>query len=122
MLETLRTDSDGQLKTNSKNILPQNGTQYIVGDPRATQTPMLALVHSLFVRLHNEIAKNLAKINPKWNGTQLFFNSRRLNIAIYQGIVYNEWLPLFIGLKSGCRFPAFFESIIFFLFFIKICS
>ncbi|XP_055302477.1 peroxidase-like [Sitodiplosis mosellana] len=101
-LTTLRTNSSGLLRTNSKNILPQSGTIYVAGDRRVNQTPMLALLHSLFFRLHNTIAKNLASVNPKWNDNDLFFNSRRLSIAIYQSIVYNEWLPLFIG-KRVCE-------------------
>lgn len=96
-LATLRTNSSGLLLTNSKNILPQNNNRYIAGSGAVNQTPMIALLHSLFHRLHNTIAKNLANINPKWSDDELFFNSRRLNIAIYQSIVYNEWLPLFIG-------------------------
>lgn len=97
-LNSLRSHSGGLFKLDPKNILPtnENGT-FIAGDARAGQTPMLALIHSLFYRLHNIIAKRLSRVNKKWNDDKLFFESRRIVIAIYQHIVYNEWLPLYIG-------------------------
>lgn len=69
----------------------------ICGDLRLTQTPQLALQHSLFYRSHNYIAKQLAKVNSHLDDDKLFFEARRINIAIYQHIVYNEWLPLYLG-------------------------
>lgn len=83
---------------NSENILPVDENNfYIGGDLRLGQTPQLALQHSLFYRSHNYIAENLAKINPHWDDDKLFFEARRINIAIYQYIVYDEWLPLYLG-------------------------
>lgn len=89
-----------------QNVLPQqNSTDYfcrakpcyIAGDVRATQTPQLALMHSLFYRLHNRCAKELHKINPSWNDEKLFNEARRITIAIYQSMTYNEWLPYYLG-------------------------
>lgn len=99
-LETLRTNNGG-LKMSPGNVLPQIPCEesmcYTGGDFRVTQTVPLALMHSLFYRCHNKIRDHFAEINPNWSADKLFFESRRLLIAIFQSILYNEWLPSFIG-------------------------
>ena len=58
---------------------------------------MLQTFHLLFLRNHNLIAENLAKVNPSWSDEILFQEARRINIAEYQHIVYEEYLPLIFG-------------------------
>lgn len=70
---------------------------YIAGDLRVTQTPQLAQIHSLFYRLHNKCAKELYKYNKSWNDEKLFKEARRITIAIYQSMMYGEWLPYYLG-------------------------
>lgn len=80
------------------NILPLDNTgQFIAGDFRFGQTAVLGLIHSLFYRLHNLIAKNLFTLKPHWSNDKVFFKSRRIVIAIYQHIIYYDWLPLVLG-------------------------
>ena len=42
----------------------------------------------------------MKKLNPNWNDEILFQESRRILIAEYQHIIYNEWLPILIGKKQ----------------------
>lgn len=70
---------------------------YFTGDGRGSFFPTLTLLHSVWVRYHNWIAKRLAKLNPHWNENRLYWESKRINTAVYQNHVYNEWLPYFIG-------------------------
>lgn len=113
--DSLRQNKGGLLKTNKKNILPIVNGAYTAGDVRVTQTPQLALLHSLFFRFHNHIAKQLA-IGSNRNDEQLFNECRRITIAIYQRIVYNEWLPHLLGIletKFSCE--LIFKNTILFL-------
>lgn len=58
---------------------------------------MLAQLHSLMLRYHNRHARELAKVNPTWSDEKLFTEARRLNIAIHQHIVFEDYLPLLMG-------------------------
>lgn len=100
-LKTLRAHYGGLFQMDPKNVLPLDSQgAYTTGDIRFQQTPILALTYSLFYRMHNVIAINLQEINPHWTDDEIFQECRRLNIAIYQHIIYNEWLPLVMSKYS----------------------
>lgn len=46
---------------------------------------------------HNRIAGELYSLNPFWDDTTLFLESRRAIAAIIQHITYNEFLPVLLG-------------------------
>lgn len=92
----------------ASNVLPHDEIlNYTAGDLRIHQTPQLALMHSLIYRLHNAIARKFKSHNSHWNDDKLFFEARRITIAIFQHIVYNEWLPLFLGMNFSKQFFNF---------------
>ncbi|XP_043266726.1 peroxidase-like [Venturia canescens] len=70
---------------------------YVSGDPRTNQNPQLVVLHTLLVREHNRVAMTLWALNPHWNDEKNFQEARRIVIAEYQHITYNEWLPLLFG-------------------------
>ena len=73
-----------------------NLTQF-VGDPRPNQTPNLAITHTIFMREHNRLATELARLNPTWEDERLYQVARRILIAQLQHITFNEWLTVIVG-------------------------
>lgn len=93
----MRANHSGLFNLSPGDILPIVNGNLTAGNFRFKQTPILAIMHSLFYRFHNKIAKELKKLNPCWDDEKLFLESRRISIACYQYIIYDEWLPLVLG-------------------------
>ncbi|XP_028027075.1 uncharacterized protein LOC114240650 [Bombyx mandarina] len=60
------------------------------------QTPTAPLYKALLSE-HNRIAGQLYALNPFWDDTTLFLETRRAMAAIIQHITYNEFLPVLLG-------------------------
>lgn len=93
----MRTYSNGQLTMCNQNILPRNDDMFRTGDFRSGQSPQLSVIHSLFYREHNRIAKILHELNEFWNDEKLFQEARRIIIALLQQYTYHELLPTYVG-------------------------
>ncbi|XP_029348684.1 peroxidase-like, partial [Acyrthosiphon pisum] len=113
-MQSLRTKSNGQLLTNincKRRGEPQYmqreddqnacqygiGTCYKAGDVRANGFPQLTVLHTLWMREHNRLAKQLSYINPHWGDERIFQEARKIVIASIQHITYAEWLPALLG-------------------------
>lgn len=70
----------------------------IAGDFQFIQNTGLILIHTIVYRFHNMIARGLGALHPTWTNDQLFYETRRIVIAVYQHIVYHDWLPLVLGM------------------------
>jgi len=88
----------------SKAFLPEYDPKFcetkhcsITGDHRADMVSGLAAMHTLWLREHNRIAKELFDRNPQLKGRILYQLTRRLVIAEMQHITYNEYLPMIFG-------------------------
>lgn len=79
---------------------------YKAGDSRVNVNPYVTSLYTLFWRLHNHIAKNLRKAHPTWDDEQLFQTARRINVAIYQKIIYEEWAPIVLGEAAAAPINA----------------
>jgi hypothetical protein len=113
----LRSFVDGKLKVSSGNMLPFNTVtgefqdevdreapemdnpvglirkQFVAGDVRANENPVLLSFHTLFVREHNLVCDELKAEHPDWGDEELYLHARKIVIGKLQSIVYNEWLP-----------------------------
>ena len=55
------------------------------------------MFHTVWVREHNRLAKELSYLNPHWDDERLYQEARKIVIAENQHVTYNEWLPLVLG-------------------------
>jgi peroxidase len=122
--DALRTFSGGLMKTSAGNMLPYDNSTYFTpeqitalnmandahlvstdqlfaaGDRRANENIELTAIQTLFVRNHNQLASRLQNSHPDWTDEQIYQEARKLNIAQYQSIVYNEWIPAVLGINA----------------------
>ncbi len=108
----------GKLKVSSGNLLPWNtvngeisgstadpnipemdnefdytNKNYVAGDVRANENPLLIALHTVFVREHNRLCDVLFEENPGWSSDKIYEEARKRVGAIVQAITYYEWLP-----------------------------
>ena len=70
---------------------------YFAGDIRVENYVHQINMYVLWYRLHNYIVGELAEINPCWDDERLFQEGRKIVVAIWQVIIYREYLPLLFG-------------------------
>jgi peroxidase len=69
----------------------------ISGDTRSNENIGLTSLHTLFLRLHNNIALSLSNINTDWSDDVIYHETRRIVIAILEHIIYDNFIPVMIG-------------------------
>ena len=73
----------------------------VSGDFRVNEQPNLAVMHTLWMREHNRIARKLKSLQPSWDDETVYQESRRIVGAEMQHITYNEWLPIILGKRES---------------------
>lgn len=108
--KSLRSFRRGRMETSGGNMLPINtaglfnaptkqSTFFLAGDHRANEHPVLTSLHTIFLREHNLLAKELRRVFPGWSEEDLFETARQINIAQFQKIVFDEFYPVLTGRK-----------------------
>ena len=77
---------------------------FLAGDKRINENAGLASMHTIFLREHNRVARQLKEVNPHWSSDEIFNETRLIIIAMHQAITYKEYLPLLLGPKMMERY------------------
>lgn len=79
--------------------LPRNATtgQAIIGDPRNDENRIVASIHALFLRLHNQTVDRIRAENPRLANSEVFARARSRVVAAYQTIIVRDFLPTIAG-------------------------
>ena len=77
---------------------------FLAGDGRANEVTDLTVLHTVWMREHNRVAGILKRLNLQWTDEMLFQESKRIVVAEFQHIIYNEFLPLIIGPRAYAHF------------------
>lgn len=76
----------------------------LLGDLRVSEQPVLAAIHTIWLREHNRLAEELSSRNPHWNDELLYQHARRILSSLTQHITYSEFLPRILGWDAIHKF------------------
>uniref|UniRef100_UPI0035900797 dual oxidase 1-like isoform X2 n=2 Tax=Myxine glutinosa TaxID=7769 RepID=UPI0035900797 len=79
---------------------------YEFGNAWGNESPFLRVLGTVWLRFHNFQAKRMKDDHPDWSDEDIFLTARKWVIAVYQNIVFYEWLPAFIG-KNATEYPGY---------------
>lgn len=78
---------------------------FLAGDRRASVAPLLAMLHTIFMREHNRIADHF-KSNTHvyfWTDDRIFAETRKIIEAMHQQLAYEHYLPHMVGRYLGSK-------------------
>ncbi|XP_043980338.1 eosinophil peroxidase [Gambusia affinis] len=82
----------------SRSALRENTTScFQAGDSRVNEHLGLIVLHTLFLREHNRLVKELHQLNPHWSPETLYQEARKIIGAIHQILTWEHYLPLVLG-------------------------
>ena len=76
---------------------------FLCGDVRCNEQVSLSIMHTLWLREHNRIARELQALNPFWSDEIIYQEARKIVGAIIQKIVYYDYLPIVLGQENFDR-------------------
>eukprot|EP00058_Branchiostoma_floridae_P023928 XP_002609418.1 hypothetical protein BRAFLDRAFT_86521 [Branchiostoma floridae] len=85
---------------NSCNQDPTGGDTvpcFLSGDSRVNEDNTAIASHTIWVREHNRLARQLRTLNPHWSGDRLYQEARNIVAAVIAHITFEEYLPKILG-------------------------
>jgi len=71
--------------------------EFVAGDTRVLENPVLSSYHTLFARLHNEAADAFTEMNKDWSASRVFEEARLFVMSCLKFITYEEHLKVLLG-------------------------
>ena len=72
----------------------------LIGDPRNDENRIVAGIHALFIRFHNQIVDSVRRDNPRMTNSQVFTEARRRVVQQYQQLVLFDYLPRIVDSRT----------------------
>ncbi|TSK13447.1 Eosinophil peroxidase [Bagarius yarrelli] len=70
---------------------------FLAGDSRVNEHLGMIALHTLFLREHNRLAKELHMLNPHWSQDTLYQEARKILGAVHQVLTWDHYLPHILG-------------------------
>ncbi|XP_070706569.1 eosinophil peroxidase [Pempheris klunzingeri] len=83
---------------------------FLAGDVRTNENIALTSIHTLFMREHNRLARELKRLNPHWDSETLYQEARKIAGAYTQLFVFRDYLPHILGpdiMRNLGRYPGY---------------
>ncbi|XP_038669915.1 eosinophil peroxidase-like [Scyliorhinus canicula] len=92
-------------------VTGQNSTPcFIAGDVRVNEQLGILGFHTIFLREHNRVARELKRLNPHWSGDTIYLESRKILGSFQQIINHRDYLPLVIGPAAMAKYLPVYEG------------
>ncbi|KAI3371241.1 hypothetical protein L3Q82_023863, partial [Scortum barcoo] len=82
----------------------------LTGDSRANEHLGMIALHTLFLREHNRLVKELHLLNPYWSPDTLYQEARKIMGAIHQILTWEHYLPRVLGESATSRLMPPYKS------------
>ena len=72
---------------------------FLAGEFRVNEQIALTVMHTIWFREHNRIARELGSLNPQWKDERIYQETRKIIGALVQKITFSDFLPRVLGKK-----------------------
>ncbi|XP_055777937.1 eosinophil peroxidase [Salvelinus fontinalis] len=90
---TSASDTSATAPTEQENIT----SCFQAGDSRANEHLGMIALHTLFLREHNRLVRELHLLNPHWSPDTLYQEARKIMGAVHQILTWEHYLPRVLG-------------------------
>ncbi len=90
----------GSTDVNSQDLPRDTKGRAIIGDARNDENRIVAGIHSMFIRFHNQTVDQLVSAHPQWTAAQIFSEARKQVTDVYQNLILRDYLPRIVGKKT----------------------
>lgn len=83
---------------------------FIAGDVRVDENIALTSIHTLFMREHNRVARELKRLNRNWDGETIYQETRKIMGAYTEVFVFRDYLRHIVGDAAMRRYLGRYQG------------